>query len=282
MISFHTSFPLVLLSLILISAQPPTSPDGLIRQANEAFLREAFDLAEQLYGQAEERTTDPGLVAFNKGLVLYQREKYRDAEVHFRRTLEDRLIPHERQSRAWYNLGNCLLKQAGEENVKQLRSAIACFENALESEGINERLAADARYHLELSKMLWAKANAKQSQQNTPNEDPPEQDHTPKKSSDTKEDQPKDDKEKNAKTGKEKEPKMESVEKKKEMKAKEIESPKKSPGVGTLPVLADDSEVHALSPEDTRALLQRIEDRLAKERINLRREASSGNRERDW
>src|SRR5262249_13606724 len=92
--------PCLLVSLLAAAPEPP---DDLVRQGNAAFERGEVTGAEGLYGKAEERAVDPGLVAFNKADALYQQEKYREAEVHFRRALGDAAIPPERRHRALYN-----------------------------------------------------------------------------------------------------------------------------------------------------------------------------------
>ena len=172
--------PLLLLPL-LSAATPPGSasgsPNDLIREANAAFLRGDTEAADQLYAAAEERTADPGLVAFNRGAVLFQREEYRAAEVHYARALDDRACPPERAVRAWYNRGTCLLRRGGDAGA--YRSAIACFERCLELGTADESLQADARHNLELAKVLWAEANRKAAKPESPNSIPPEEQNEP-------------------------------------------------------------------------------------------------------
>ena len=57
---------LVPFALFLLAAAPAESPEDLIRRANAAFLAGERDEADRLYAAAEERTADPGLVAFNR------------------------------------------------------------------------------------------------------------------------------------------------------------------------------------------------------------------------
>src|SRR5262249_53165635 len=85
------------LSLLLLAAASPRAadPDELSRRANAAFLRGDTEEADRLYAAAEERTGDPGLVAFNRAAVLFQKEDFRDAEVHYARVLEDAACPPE-------------------------------------------------------------------------------------------------------------------------------------------------------------------------------------------
>lgn len=277
---FRGSVLFTLLAMLAIAADSIDESAELVRQANRAFEQGQSELAEQLYSQAAQRTNDPGLVAFNRGVLLLQNEQLREAELNFRRALEDSLIPEERRRKAWYNLGNAILKQAGADNVPQLRSAISCYENALDRMPENDPLREDAVYNLELAKILWAKANAERPRPNTPNEEPPENLPPKKEEQDPgRTDDGSDEKEGPSK-GKEKEAK--AVEKKGNETPKESDEKKKSPGSGRLPVLIDDSVVQSLSPEDTIERLKRIEERLNRERLNLRKEAAAGVRDRDW
>src|SRR5438128_8324322 len=90
---------------LLLLAAAPGAEDDLIRAANAAYLRGDADAADMLYAQAEERAADPGLVAFNRAAVLFQRGEFREAELHYMRVLEDKACPPERAARAWFNRG---------------------------------------------------------------------------------------------------------------------------------------------------------------------------------
>src|SRR5262245_36296891 len=132
--SRFTRFAAFLLPLafgaLAVAAAPPQaeSPDELIRRANAALRAgdtDSVGLAAELYKAAEERTTDPGLVAFNRAAVLFEQKDYSKAVRDYDRVLEDAWCPPERAARAWYNRGTCLLNLGGSIDV--YRSAIACF-----------------------------------------------------------------------------------------------------------------------------------------------------------
>ena len=119
--------------LALCAADPlHDSAEDTIRAANAAFQRKDAAAAEKLYAAAEERTADPGLVAFNTATLLFQKDDFRDAELHYRRAIEDKACPHERAAKAWFNRGTCLVRRGGSAGV--FRSAVACFERCLELE----------------------------------------------------------------------------------------------------------------------------------------------------
>ncbi|MCS6865827.1 MAG: tetratricopeptide repeat protein [Gemmataceae bacterium] len=165
----------------LVAAGPPPadSPDEWIRQANALFATDPA-AADALYAAAEERTTDPGLVAFNRAAVLFHRGDYREAERYYDRVLADAACPPHRSAQAWYNRGTCLLVRGGSLSV--YRSAIACLENALQSPGADDPLKAKARHNLEIAKLRWielAQQEAK-SESPSPNQNvPPEENARP-------------------------------------------------------------------------------------------------------
>jgi tetratricopeptide (TPR) repeat protein len=268
--------------LLLLSAAPAEPPTDLIRQANEAYAMGDLDTAERRYSQAEERTSDPGLVAFNKGAALYRRGEFRRAELCFRRTLGDADAPPDRRGRGLYNLGNCLVRQAGETDVKQLQAAIDCYEMALR-ESADDGLRADAAHNLEIAKLLWARARARRPPgERDPDWDEPKAKDPPPDPGKRPEDLGNDGSGHGPKSA-------DPIAKLDPGKGpdsgptpKEMERP--TPGQGNLPVLPDTDRVESLSPEDARAVLRKAADRLQRERQKLREEAAQGERPRanDW
>jgi tetratricopeptide (TPR) repeat protein len=267
--------------LFLVAAGQPPVADW-IRDGNDAYARGDWDAAESLFTQAEERAADPGLVAFNKGAALYRRGDFRRAELSFRRTLGDADIPPERRARALYNLGNCLVRQAGDSDVKVLQAAIESYEMALH-DAADEGVRTDTGHNLEVAKLLWAKARAKrppgdrdqewEDQQNPkrpPRDQRPPQDPGP----DGMGDGPK-----NAQPG----AKLE-LGKGPDAAAVQKETEKAAPGAGNVPVLPDDGTVKSIPIEDTWATLKKAGQRLERERRKLREEAAQGYRPRpnDW
>jgi tetratricopeptide (TPR) repeat protein len=270
------------LAVVVVSAGPVLLPEDLIRQGNEAIARGDIDAAEGLYQQAEERAADPGLVAFNKGIALYRHGDFRRSELSFRRTLGDAAIPAERRERALYNLGNCLVREAGESDVKLLQAAIDSFELAIR-ETSDDGLRADAGHNLEIAKLLWAKARARRpANERDPNWDEPREPTRPPPDPNKKEDMGNDtasDGSKQPEAGAKIDPG-----KGPDPGFAPKEAPKAVPGQGNLPVLPDTGEVPSLSQDDARAELKRTADRLHRERQKLREEAVNGERIRanDW
>jgi hypothetical protein len=170
----------------LLAAAPPhtDTPEELIRRANELFRAgdaESVEAADKLYAAAEERTADPGLVAFNRAAILFERGQFPQAEKQYDRVLGDAACPADRAAKAWYNRGTCLLRRGGSMSV--YRSAVACFEHTLDSPAADEPLKADARHNLELAKLLWNEERKKAAKpdEESPNKKlPPEEDRQPR------------------------------------------------------------------------------------------------------
>ncbi len=168
----------VLVFLLGAAGSPPADPDELVRRANERLRAndaDAVDAADKLYAEAEERATDPGLVAFDRAGVLFERKRYRDAERHYDRVLGDAACPPDRAARAWYNRGTCLLNRGG--TIEVYRAAIACFENALDNPAADPDVKDRAPHNLELAKLLWLEEakKAKPDQPPSPNTRVPEE-----------------------------------------------------------------------------------------------------------
>jgi tetratricopeptide (TPR) repeat protein len=257
---------IIILPLIalVISAAPPASPDDFIRAGNQAAEREDYESALQLYQQAEERGFDPGLIAFNKAAAYYHLRDFRQAENHYRMALGDAAIPSERRTKAFFNLGDCLVEQAGDKDAKMLHEAIRCYEHCLDS-GPDEGLRNDAIHNLELAKLLWIKAAAEDREKPTPNTadppDPPERDPNEPKKDDLGADAG-DEPDKNNERKLDQDPNGKVTGKDEPKKV----DPAPKPGPSHLPVIADTDELIERSPEDTRAALKQAEMRLKEAR----------------
>jgi tetratricopeptide (TPR) repeat protein len=162
-----------LLALALMAAAPAGAPDDRVREGTAALARRDFDAALQSFAAAEERTTDPGLVAFDEGVAFYHRGDFALAERHFRQCLEDAAGP--RRARALYNLAACLVQQAGERDARRLAAAADLYEECLRQEGADAPLAGAARHNLELTKLLWVLARAR-ADEHKDNPDAPDDD----------------------------------------------------------------------------------------------------------
>lgn len=273
---------------LLAAAAPPRedAPDELIREANALFREGDKDSADRLYARAEERTGDPGLVAFNRGVVLFDRQKYRDAEQHYKCVLDDAACPPDRAARAWYNRGTCLLRRGGSWEV--FRAAVACFEHTLDSPAADERLRADARHNIELAKLQCAKERAKEeNKKKSPNTDvPPEEENTPRPRPDQQPGGNEPDPDGGEQTTDKGAPKPAGTQTQQPgATAKTTETDQTVAGNNAaLEVLKDEAQVQQLSEKDARATLAEIARRNKREQQSLLRTLYGPERTavRDW
>jgi Ca-activated chloride channel family protein len=240
--------------LLAVAAGPP--PEDRLRRGNGAFEAEHFDDAVEEYTRAEERATDPGLVAFNKAAALFRLGRYREAELHYRRCLDD--ATGSRRARALYDLGNCLLQQARDRDARLLEQAVACYRVCRRAPGADLPLRADAAHNLELARLLWLKArvngaeesprsdedNGQAAQKNQDEGGPSETGGDPNDP-------------KGAQPGKGKQAAEDRGGGERTMP---------TPGRGNLPTLPDADELVPLPPEDTAAYLDRLVERIRWER----------------
>lgn len=240
--------------------------------------------AEAFFVQALASSMDPGGIAFERGLFEYQRGRYREAELWFARAAADGGSPPSRVVRAWYNRGICLLQRGGEAAV--YRQAILCLRQALLSGELDGVWTAEARYHLELAKLLWDESRRREDPRHV-NPQPPSLDEEPNSrppSSDpvTSGTSPTD----HAPSGTigpipppppvtpptgagETPPRPNAV---------------PLAGAGQLEALRDTSTVQVLTPEDTRTYLLRTAERLKRDRQAMLRNLYGPERTdlRDW
>jgi tetratricopeptide (TPR) repeat protein len=261
----------------MISAAPLAHPDDLVRQGNVAFAREEYDRAVKLYEQAEERITDPGLLAFNKGAALYRAGRYRAAELHFRRALEgaDGL----RRVRARYDLGNCLLQQAGNNDAKGLEEAISCYDACVADVSAAPDLKAWAEHNLELARLLWHEARKAAREGPSPNDQ--------ENGNDSASTEPREQRTQRGDPGMQEarpDPRGQAgAQAQADGKQKPTETPQQTPGKGNLPALPDRDELVPLSPEDAVAYLELAATRIQRERREYRQSGvSSRPQVKDW
>ncbi len=162
------------LALLLLAASPAEPTDEWVRRGNAALARRDFAAALQSLDRAEERATDPGLVAFNKAVVFYQKLDFAQAEFHFRLALQD--ASGRRRAAARYDLAACLVQEANDHDVARLREAVALWEECLREDDLGEPFAGHARHNLELAKTLWVLAKARAEERKN---DPPPNDENP-------------------------------------------------------------------------------------------------------
>jgi Ca-activated chloride channel homolog len=260
------------LAAFFVSAEPLESVEDLVRRGNSAFATQQFEEALQWYGKAEATTTDPGLVAFNKGATLYRLGRFDEAAVHYQRCLEDQLIPRDRLARASYDLGTAIL-HARPEQRQRLEQAIEALRHCLDSSPPKE-LRDDALHNLELARWLWLRAKAASSSENA-NTSENGSDRPPTQNAASQE-QPgqiaKNGTNATNDGGAEEKATLEPG-----MQAKQ-----KKLGHGALEVLPDDGKLAPLSPEETAAHLDETVARLRRDRRSAWELVPSPPNVKDW
>jgi Ca-activated chloride channel family protein len=259
----------VFVAAALLGAGAAADPLDLVRQGNAAYDREEYAAAVDCYTAAEDRIADPGLVAFNEAAALYRLAGlpesgprraglYREAELHYRRCLED--AEGRRRAEALYGLGNSLLQQA--RGATAYRQAVRAYEQCLAEEGLAPDLAEDARHNLELAKLLLLQAKAsKKDQDESPEENPDDPMKRPPQRPDS------------SQTGSAQQmvgtpgPNGDKV----QAKVQQGEQPVKTdepppPGQGTLPPVPDKDQLVPMAPEDAAAHLEKAAARVLRER----------------
>ena len=230
-----------------------TVSDAELRRGIVALDAGQLESALAHFDAAGERTTDPGLVAFNEGIALYRLHRFREAELRFRCSLSD--AEDGRRANALYNLGCALLQSSQGRRAEPLHQAVASFEMAIDSPISAENLRLQARDNLELAKRLLAQLPPESpqsaSQEGGPDPARPDAVREPM-NSDAGAPAPRF----GAETG-------ERVRGSKSDGTPRMSDRSPPPGKGSLPPLPDDGELAPLTPDDARTHLDRAAARIA-------------------
>jgi Ca-activated chloride channel family protein len=251
---------LVPAALVLAGAAPLLDAERWLRAGNAAFEREAYAEAVDCFARAEEATTDPGLVAYNTAAALYRLSRFREAELHYVRSLEDAV--GERRTRLLYDLGNCLVQESHGQDAALLDRAIRCYGDCLKQEGIGPELAADTRNNLQIAQALRLRAKARKKDSG------PESD--PRRSATDNPNGP------NQSAGPGAEEGVEAPDPRGTLRRSADGEPAKegdgqgghqpTPGAGNLPPVPDSDELVPMSPEDAARHLGLATTRILEER----------------
>ncbi len=145
---------IALLILAVRGVSPAQSDRSLIRDGNRMYKQQKFTDAEVNYRKALEqsRTSEQGI--FNLGDALYKQNKYEEAAQQYLKSLEQAHDPGVK-SQAYHNLGNALLKS------QKIPESIASYEEALKLRPND----VDTKYNLAYAKMLLQKQQQQQQKQ---------------------------------------------------------------------------------------------------------------------
>lgn len=235
---------------------------------------------------------DPGLIAFELGVLQFQKKQFRAAELNFIRALADSECPLERRIAAKYNRGCCLLHR--EKLSRLYAAAIRCFEEVLAEEKSDQPLRADSVFNLELAKLLYVQAMLSEKQKaNMPQMDQSDIDPIVQARQFERDQQfaqeETDDQASGIKGGnlnqKQNASAIPKNQEKGNLKRDTAKSTQqKSAGAGTMPILPDDEKITPRSSEDVRRFLSLAQARLEKERRSNNELLSGPEKKgvRDW
>jgi hypothetical protein len=272
------------IALLLLAASPgPSDPANLVDEADAAFARGEYALAEQLYAKAELRTADPGRVAFGLAASKYRLAAENpahsggllaEAESLYRCCLDS---DDPLRAEALVGVGNCLVREAGSRDVAAARAAAERFADAQKVPG-GTALAEISRYNLQRARLVGRQiptAPPEPKKDKPPPGDESDKDPKPPESSPPSQDQ--------AEAGDGKNPGSRAA------KADGSQSPMSgdeshSPGKGELPPVPDRDGVPPLTLSEAREHLEQV-SRLINEESRRHRRGSvrpAAPAVRDW
>jgi tetratricopeptide (TPR) repeat protein len=248
-----------------------------VERGDTAFERGDYADAVAAYSQAEGRHPDPGLVAFNQAAALYRLGRYRECALAYRCSLED--ASGTRRARALFNRGNALVQDAREAELGELEEAIQAYEECLRQPAVEPGLHEDARYNLELARVLLANARSQDRAHGASGGDVPN--HRARGNGP----QPEEMEGHSAVDGQDPDqgPNLRDNVVKQPGQAPGA-SRKLFPGIGNLPPIPDQEGLVPMTREDACSYLEDVVARVARERRGFR-QASGGNqlrRMKDW
>ncbi len=223
-----------------------------MRRGQTAFQNRDFALALRYFDEAQPLMADPTLAAFNRGSAYFRLDRFAEAARAYRLVVDDPTCPPERRERAWFDLGNSLLAQAGVKDRRLLEGAIGAYKECLKIEP-EASLKCNAQYNLELAGRRLLKIQPEEPPQGSdpnPEEKPgksPDKNSKNPTTPPSKKDSPR-------KTGSNDAPLDGS------------DSETKAPALGQITSLPDDAIPTAMSPEQAAATLAAQVERISRER----------------
>jgi len=153
-----TRWIIIVLLIQAFTIAPGQQTRKSIREGNRQYKNEKYDQAEIAYRKALNDKQLKNIAGFNLGDALYRQKNYKDAGNQFDAIAQMHHSPDD-AAKAYHNLGNSLL-QAG-----QIRESIEAYKNALRQKPDD----MDTKYNLAYARYLLKKQKQqkqKQKQQN--------------------------------------------------------------------------------------------------------------------
>jgi tetratricopeptide (TPR) repeat protein len=264
---------------LFILASSPAEPDDWERLGNLAFLAGRYDEAARCYEKALERSREPGRVAHNQAVSLFNMGHYRESERLFRCELESsNELKH--RARAFYDLGTCLLHSSEGRDANQLAEAIYNLTQCVRLDAADSDLESSAKFNLELAKQQWRKIRSDSPP--PPDRDPGSQDENSKPQTT---DQTNGDETGNQPGVANGMGSPRAVPRPGGHEGSDtVQSSERPPGAGSMSPISDEEQLKPLPPAEARELLRQASERIARERRALQR-AGQGSEQRtypDW
>jgi len=150
---------LLVISTVLLPTLWGQSAHKQLRQGDQAYKQEKYDLAEESYRKAiEQKPNAKG--SFNLGNTVYQQERYEEAVQHYEESINN-IEGDIEKAEALYNLGNAQLRGG------QLEDAIESYKSAVRINPEDD----DIRQNLYLAKLMKRQEEQQQQQQQQEQQD---------------------------------------------------------------------------------------------------------------
>lgn len=154
---------IITLLVLCLSASAQASRHQL-REGNRAYNKQRYDDAEVAYRRALERDSTDFRGQYNLANALYRQQKYTEAASHYQQALGSQSITKKQRAQTLHNQGNSYLKAAQQsEQMEGLQQAVNSYQEALKLDPKNE----DTRYNLAYARhLMQQQQNQQQNQQN--------------------------------------------------------------------------------------------------------------------
>ena len=142
---------------------------SLLREGNRSYNNKKYDEAEVNYRRALEQDSTDFRGQYNLASALYREKKYSEAARHFAEAVENQSIGSHERARSLHNMGNSLV-QAGlndeQQAMQYFGQAVKAYQESLKLEPKDN----DTRYNLAYARRLLQQAQQQQQQQGSGND----------------------------------------------------------------------------------------------------------------
>jgi len=271
----QTQILLFLLLMILSSTEILAQKDSivaqraartLVREGNELYQKEKYDDASIAYRKALDKNSQYKKATYNLGNAMYQTKNFKEAVPQYELAVKAAKDKFEKAD-GYHNIGNAMLEQ------KQYQPAVDAFKNALRNDPTDD----ETRYNLAVAQKLLEKEKQDQKKDKDKNKDNKDKDKKDKDdknkdknkdNKDSKDKDKKDDKDKDGKGDKNKDD-QKDPKKKDEKDQKQKPKPKKG----------------QMSPQQIKQLLESLNNEEKKTQKKMNAKKAKGKKvkqEKDW